>query len=190
MEVPRGQVRRHRPRRQRRCGVKLRFLDERAAGILPLHESLPRLGVGDRPDLALIAHHRIAGPAIAQQPGEPTVGFVLRRRPPRHHLGLRPGHGDVHQAALVAGGFGPAEPLHLAEVRALAAADMQATDAVVVEHDLIAFAHVAVEGERQVDDRELQTLAGVHRHDLDCVGVAVEAAVALGGTDCLLTPIA
>ena len=52
--------------------------------------------------------------------------------------------------------------------------------------DQIALPDVAVERERQVDDRILQALGGPHREHLHGAGVAVEAAAAFGGTALLL----
>ena len=145
-------------------------------------EALQRLLVGHRPGRALVADQPVTGAAVPQQPRQTAVGFVLRRRPPRDDLGLRPGHRDVHQAAVVAGGFACDRVARPRGSPGCSGPPM-CRHRIPLSWNRIwsGFLHVAVERERQVDDRELQALAAVHRHDLDGGGVAVETPVALGG---------
>ena len=141
--------------------------------------------------LALVADRVSPGRRSRSSRDSPPLGSS---RDGAHHAttcDLRPGHRHVHQAAVVAGGSpgGPA-PATARVVRAVGAADVQAPTIVVVEQDQVTILHIAVERERQVDDRELQALAAVHRHDLNGGGVAVEAPVALGGAAALLAAAA
>ena len=168
----------------------LRPFHDGPAVILPLPEPSHRLVVGDPLRLAAVADGGLPGLAVAQQPGQSPVGFVVRRRPPGHDLRLRPGHRDVHQPAGIAGLLPPAQRLDRPVVRTVRAADVQTANVVVVEQDQVAFLHIAVEGERQVDDGELQSLAAPYRHDLNGHGIAVQPPVALGGRAALLAPVA
>ena len=65
-----------------------------------------------------VGHRGLAGPATAQQPGQPAVGLVPRRRPPGHDLGLGAGERDVGQPDVVAGHLGAAAGLDVARARA------------------------------------------------------------------------
>ena len=80
-----------------------RLLDHRTARGLPLPQPRHRVVVGDSRRLTTIGHHRLTGSATAQQPRQPAVGLVARRRPPCHHLRLRSRQRDVGQPAVVAG---------------------------------------------------------------------------------------
>ena len=168
----------------------VRGFDHRPPGGLPLAESRQRLLVGDGLGGALVGDLRIARPAIAHQPRQPAIGLIARGRPPRHHLGLGPGQGDVHQAAVVTRGLAATKCRGLGVLGAAATADVQAPDSVVVEQDVVALLHIAVEREGEVDDRELQALAAVHGHHLHRCGVAVEPAVVLGLAALLLATVA
>ena len=165
-------------------------LDHRTAGLLPLAEPRERLVVGDGVGRAPVGDDGLAGTPVAHQPGQPAVGFVARRRPPRDDLSLGPGHRHIHQAAVVAGRLPAAQHRDLVVVGGALAADVQTAGLAVVEQDLVALLHIAVERERQIDDRELQTLAAVHGHHLDGGGVAVEALVVLRRAVALLAAIA
>ena len=190
VEMPRGQLRRRRLNQRRYQRRDIRHLDNRPTGGLPFTEAFECLIVGDGRWFAPGAHRGLAGPPIAQQPGKPAVGFILRRGPPGNDLDLGPGHRDVDQPTVVAGTFPAAQCQDFGMVRAVAAADVQAPRVAVMEQHQIAILHIAVEGERQIHDRVLQALAAVHRHHLHGGGITVEASVALGIAGAFLPAVA
>ena len=163
------------------AGAIDRLLEHRPAGGLPLPKQRQRVVVGDPFRIAAVGHRGLPGSPAPQQPRQPAVGFVLRRRPPRHHLRLRPGHRDIGQPAVVAGGFsaGPASATVAKSGLSVPPTCRQRT-ASSWNSTRSSVRTCAVERERQVHDRELQPLAHPHRHDLHGGGVAVEAAVAFG----------
>ena len=165
------------------------LLDRRTTLGLPLPEPLQRLVIGEGLGAALIGNVGLTGQAAAQQPGQTAVGFVPGRRPPGHQLGLRAGHRDVHQPAVVTGGLATAEHLHGGVVGAAPATDVQASVLPVVEQHLVTLLDVAVEREGQVDDRELQTLAPVHGQHLNRRRVALQPLAVLGAAPALVAAI-
>ena len=162
----------------------------RPASGLPLAQVVQRRGVVDLARQR-VGHLGLVEHAAAQQPGQPAVDLVPRRRPPRDDLGLRTGQRDVRQPDVVAGHLRAALGGDLVVAGTAGAADVEAAGAVglVVEHGLT-HPDVAVERERQVDERVLQALADPDGHDLDRGRVAVEPTVALGRAGPLLALVA
>ena len=187
VKVPRVQIRTCPVRRQRMHRPRDGLLDDQTARRLPLTEAGHRVVVGDLLRRAPIRHLGLTRPAPTQQPGQPAVRFVVRRCPPRDDLRLRPRHRHVHQAAVVAGILSTAQHRDGVEVRAVAAADVQAPLIPVMEQHQLSALHIAVERERQIHHRELQTLGHPHRHDLHRGRVVIQPPRAFGCAAPLLT---
>ncbi len=111
----------------------------------------------------------------------PGILGVRRGRPPGHHLGLRPGQPDVQQPQRLTGLLGRRPALPIDPTVGRLPADVEhAAAVVVVQQQHVRLGDPSVERERQVDDRELQSLAGVQGDHLDGGGVAVQPADAVG----------
>ena len=113
-----------------------------------------------------------------QERAERRLERAVRRRPPRDHLVLGPGQGDVREAELLATRLGDVA-VDVVLVAAAGAADVDAPPSVggiVEQRDHVLRDPTGPPQVGQVDDRELEPLAAVDGPHLHGLGVALEPA--------------